>query len=137
MCAAGSCDYAHCSTVVIFPDAGDPRVASADLYFWRLGDYVEGTRVTALPSLTSVDMNLLVSPNVLSCDTQDHSLSINGRVVGTFSINAGDTTVSRSFSFPAITGPTYTFRIETVRQVAGGCGSAGFPDGASTLTLRP
>jgi len=137
MCVSGGCDYSLCSEVVVFPNVGDSRVASADIYFWRAGDFVQGTRTTSLGSIRSIDMNLEVSPNLLSCDTQDHSFSVNGTVVGTFSISSTDAVISRSFSFGAIAGPTYTFRIETTRTVASGCGSAGFPEGSSTLTLRP
>ncbi|MCB9593619.1 MAG: hypothetical protein H6719_12875 [Sandaracinaceae bacterium] len=131
----GPCTSCIVMASTMFPAVGDTRVASAGLYFWRLGDYVEGSRTLPLTSATRVTFNLQINPNVLSCDTQDVRLSINGRIVGSFSISSGQTSTSQSFTFPAVAGPTFTIRLETTRQVNGGCGSAGYTDGVSTLTL--
>jgi hypothetical protein len=124
------------TTTVTFPQSGDARVgAGTGMYFWRLGDYVEGTRTTTLSTLSSVSFDLQLDTNGLTCDTQDVTLSINGTDVGTFSIAGGTMNVMQSFTFPTITGPTYTFRLETTRQVASGCGAAGYADDVTVFTL--
>jgi len=57
--------------------------------------------------------------------------------VGSFSVAVGTSTIARTFSFPAIAGPTYVLRYQTIRQVSSGCGSAGYGDNVSTVTLHP
>lgn len=121
---------------IAFPIATDPRVASVDLYFWRAGDYVEGTRTTATPSITSLTTSLVLDSNSLTCDTQDVRVLVNSVEVGTFAIATGDTTIARTFGFAPIAGPTYTFRYETISEVGSGCGSAGYSNAGSTLTIR-
>ncbi len=143
-CAGGEiCTSGACVPMVIppetyaFPLAGDTRVAAGGAYFWRLGDYVEGTRTTGLATIDQIDVHLVVDPNVLSCDTQDVAVKINGITVGSFSITSGTTAVDRTYSFAAIAGPTYVVRYETTRQVGSGCGSAGYADGSgSSFTLH-
>jgi len=134
---SGSVPTCQGSVSVTFPAGGDPRLASADVYFWRLGDFVQGSRSTPLSSVSEVSFTLQVSPNTLTCDNQDTSLRINGVLVGSFAITPGASVVSRTFAFAPISGPTYTLRLETTRTVGSGCGSAGFPEGVSTFTLRP
>ncbi len=134
-CTSGTCVMVPTTTTVTFPSSSDTRVASAGLYFWRMGDYVEGTRTTTLPSLTSVSFALTLDSNGLTCDTQDVSLSINGVTVGSFSIASGTMSVMQSFTFAAITGPSYTIRLETTRTVASGCGSAGYANDVTIFTL--
>ncbi len=119
---------------VTFPAVGDTRVITAGTSPWNLGDYIQGTRTTSLSSVRSAQLNLAVDSNVLSCDTQDMRMRINGTIVGTFSISSGATSVTPTFSFGAISGPSYTLRVENIRTVNGGCGSAGLPNG-STVTL--
>lgn len=122
------------SETVTFPSAGDARVT---VYpnLWNAGDYVQGVRATSLARVTSAQMSLQVSPNNLTCDTQDMRLLINGVEVGRFSIPSSTSLVTRTFTFPVISGPSYTLRVETVRTVNSGCGSAGLPDGVSTIVL--
>jgi hypothetical protein len=135
-CVSGACMAVPTTTTVTFPQSGDARVgAGTGMYFWRLGDYVEGTRTTTLSTLSSVSFDLQLDTNGLTCDTQDVTLSINGTDVGTFSIAGGTMNVMQSFTFPTITGPTYTFRLETTRQVASGCGAAGYADDVTVFTL--
>ncbi|HJL20492.1 MAG TPA: hypothetical protein RMH99_32795 [Sandaracinaceae bacterium LLY-WYZ-13_1] len=143
-CSAGTCAGTPITTgpcaeaTVDFPAAGDTRMgAGGGVYFWRAGDYVEGARTTSLPSITQADISVQIDPNVLSCDTQDVEMRINGTTVGSFSISSTDGVLTRSFTFPAIAGPTYTLRYHTVRSVSSGCGSAGYSDAGSTVTLRP
>lgn len=120
-----------------FPQAGDTRVGADGLYFWRLGDYVQGTRATSLPSVGRVDVSLVVDPNVLTCDTQSVGVRINSVMVGSFNIAPGQNLLTTSFTFAPIAGPTYVVRYETIRQVASGCGSAGYPnDRGSTITFH-
>lgn len=143
-CGGGSCAGTRITTgpcaevTVDFPSAGDTRVgAGGGAYFWRAGDYVEGTRSTSLPSASSADISLSLDHNGLTCDTQDVELRLNGVAVGSFSIPGGTMNITRSFTFPAVSGPTYTLRYHTTREVGGGCGAAGYSNSGSTVTLRP
>lgn len=72
----------------------------------------------------------------LTCDNQDMELLINGVTVGPVIIAPSAAAVTPSFSFAAIAGPSYTFRLQTTRTVNSGCGSAGLPD-ASSIDLNP
>ena len=122
--------------LLTFPIASDTHFAASGTNYWNAGDYIQGSRTTGLASITSADLVLSISSNVLTCDNQSMQLRINGTIVGPVTIAPGATTFSRSYSFAALTGPTYTVRLETTRTVNGGCGSAGFPDGVSTLRVR-
>jgi hypothetical protein len=125
--------------VIPFPSAGD--LASPDHgYLWSAGSYIEGARTTPLASARQAVMHLVITENILSCDTQDMRLRINGVDAGTFSIGGGTRTLDLTFSFGAIAGPVYMLRYENARPVTGGCGSANFlptTTAGSTLTLRP
>lgn len=124
---------------VTFPTAADPTSPTHG-YLWTLGSYVQGSRATSLASARSLDMTLVPIENGLTCDTQDMRLTVNGVEVGRFVVTPGSVApIVRTFSFAAISGPTYTLRYENVREVAGGCGSARFGSSspASTITLRP
>jgi hypothetical protein len=123
---------------VTFPDSGDTRMTaeSDGIYFWNDGDYVEGTRTTSVPTLVRVNMTLEIGENSLGCgETQDGDFMVNGTTVGSFSVEEGDSQVVETFSVPSLSGPDYTFRIETTRTVAPGCGAATYPNGVSTLQL--
>ncbi len=117
----------------LFPDIGDTRFTLSGSNFWNDGDFVEGMRLLASPSY-SIEMILEIT-GALTCDTQDHAIMIDGTTIGNFSIGMGDTQVVQSFSFPVIAAGYHTIRIETVRTVNPTCGSAGFPDGVSTLNF--
>jgi len=121
--------------ILTFPAAGDTRFNLVGSSFWNAGDYVEGVRLFADPA-NEVEMTLSIVSNGLSCDTQDHALMIDGLTVGLFSVSPGDAQVIRNFVFPTIASGSRTIRIETLRTVAGGCGSAGFPDDVSTLAFE-
>jgi hypothetical protein len=125
------------SEVVSFPSPSDATTPSHG-YLWNAGNFVEGARTTGLTPITSLDMHLVPSENLLTCDTQDMRLMVNGSEVGRFSVTAsgGTSPIDRTFAFGALAGPSYTFRIECTRPVAGGCGSARLARGASTLTIR-
>jgi hypothetical protein len=138
-CVSGSClGVIIPSETFTLPSSGDTRVgAGSGVYFWRLGDYVEGTRTSTLPSVVRVDVHLVIDYNGLTCDTQDVDVKINGTTVGSFSIRSGDTVVNQTYSFSVISGPTYVIRYETSRQVGSGCGAAGYSnDIGSTITLH-
>ncbi|MFK7987926.1 MAG: hypothetical protein AB8I08_18045 [Sandaracinaceae bacterium] len=98
--------------VVAFPSGGDVSTDPAGLFLFS-GEYVEGVRTTSLPDITGADIVLNVPFDDLFCSVT-MGLAINGTAVGTFTISAGDRTVTSSFSFPAITGPTYTLRYERI-----------------------
>src|SRR5690606_27522739 len=98
-CGAGEiCTSGSCVPMVIppetyaFPQAGDTRVgAGGGVYFWELGAHIEGTRTTGLATIDQIDVHLVTDPNVLSCDTQDVAVKINGITVGSFSVASGTT----------------------------------------------
>jgi hypothetical protein len=119
-----------------FPGTGDTSMTMLTNY-WNAGDYIEGTRTTMLASITRLMLNVVVTANTLSCDTQDMDVIVNGVTVGTFMISAGESLLTDSFTFAAITGPTYTIRFQTTSTVDSGCGSAGFDLSSSTVTLAP
>jgi len=118
--------------VFIFPATGDTRYNQSGTNFWNLGDYVEGGRPFTV-STQQMDMVLQIENNSLTCDTQDHAFKVDGVTIGTFMVNAGDTQVLASFSFPQIDPGAHTLRIETTRTVDPGCGSAGFSNDVSTV----
>ncbi len=122
-----------------FPTTSDTHYAPSgdNTYMWNYGDYVQGTRSTSLTSTSRADIYLVIGTNYLSCDTQDASFRINGIAVGSFSITGSSSSISRTFTFGAIPGPTYTLQYFTTRTVSGGCGSASYNDYSSTVTLYP
>lgn len=118
--------------VFVFPATGDTRFNQSGTNFWNQGDFVEGSR-TFTVSTVEMSMVLQISPNVLTCDTQDHAFMVDGVTIGTFSVTAGATQVTATFNFAQVDPGPHTLRIETTRTVNGGCGSAGFPDDVSTV----
>ena len=131
---AVACMGAMCT--VSFPTAPDMRFTMLT-NFWNAGDYVQGARLTSVPSITGLTMHLVLEADTLTCDTQDARVMVNGTEVGRFSARSGMAPVDATFVFARITGPSYTFRYETVRTVAGGCGSSGYSNTGSTITLAP
>ena len=90
-----------------------------------------------MATIRSVDIHLTHQASLI-CSSLDLRLLINGVEVGRFMITPGATTTTGTYSFAAITGPTYTFRIENVRAVPTGCGSTTLlpPMASGTLALR-
>jgi hypothetical protein len=141
-CACGGCSGGSCvssgggTATFYFPDWSDSGYLAGNPYMWNAGDYYEGVRSTALPCATSVTFTLWSDENWLECDVLDLRVSINGTPVGTFYYPIYAWTTTQSFSFPAITGPTYTIRLEATRTVAYLCGSVALSIGLSDWTLR-
>jgi len=135
---AAPADALVAATVTLgFPDVGD-TLSPSHGWLWELGSFVEGTRSTPLPSTTHLDAALVISDNVLFCDTQDMAVKINGIQVGTFMIGVGELGKTLSLSFPPVAGPDYTLRLENIREVGfkTECGSARFDQtGAGSVTL--
>ncbi|MBL8719629.1 MAG: hypothetical protein JNL79_26815 [Myxococcales bacterium] len=119
----------------IFPTATDTAVISKDPYFWNLGDYYQGVRTTALASATSFSSSIGLS-NSITCGSLTVDVSLNGTKIGGLTITAGTSPVPANFTFPAITGPTYTIRYRATKTVESGCGSVTFNEGTSTVTLK-
>jgi len=135
-----ACTTASCGpTTVTFPLSSDAAYsASGSGYYWTSGDYVQGARTTGLPYATSVSISLGTPFNGLSGDSCDFRMLINGIQVGTFSVYSGTPATTASFSFPAISGPTYTLRYEVTRTVISGDGAIQLDmGGGSTVTLSP
>lgn len=133
-CMSGVC--AAASETTIFPAAGDPRVASAGEYYFRVGDSVSGSRSLGLSSVRHADLVLQLGSNGLTCDNADVRFTVNGVSAGNFAVTPGMTTSTQSFDFPAVSGGTYALRLELTRTVASGCGSFTLPDGVSRVTFR-
>lgn len=143
-CSA-SCAYAvrsPCATpspvTFDFPTAADG--SSFSLSAWHDGTYIAGTRDTSLPSATSMDISVTPTNTLLASGCGLSVLVLlNGVQVGTFNVPwESMATITRSYTFPAIAGPTYTVRYESTNGRAG-CGAVYFepttPPG--TVTLRP
>jgi hypothetical protein len=48
----------------------------------------------------------------------------------------GTVVIDQSFPVvPAVVGPSYTIRYQTIATVEGGCGAAGYDEVSSTVTL--
>lgn len=118
---------------LVFPSATDSRVVLFGPNLWSEGDYIEGQRQFDC-AFSSLTMQLVLDMNyVQSCDTQDHAVLIDGVEVGRFSILEFASEITQTFNFPEIPAGVHTLRIQTLRTVTGGCGSAGFADDVSTL----
>jgi len=120
----------------IFPTSTDTAVILYDPYFWNLGDYYQGVRTTTLPSATSFSSTIGVTNSISSCGSLTVDVSLNGTKIGAVTFTAGVSAVPASFTFPAITGPTYTIRYRATKTVESGCGALTFNEGTSTVTLK-
>ncbi|MCB9508146.1 MAG: DUF4215 domain-containing protein [Myxococcales bacterium] len=124
------------------PDSDDPRVVLRGTNFWNLGDSVTMDFTTGYPSITGLEMHLVLANNFLSTTRcrdgvpeQNVTVTVNGNTVGTFTVGPGDTSIDEVFSFAAISGPNYTVAYTTSAEVSSGCGSSGYATSGSTVTL--
>ena len=67
----------------------------------------------------------------------DFDLSINGMVVGSFTVLPAETSKSLAFSFPPINGPSYSIRLEETNTVDPGAGSIVIPFDTSPIMFEP
>jgi hypothetical protein len=125
------------SATTTFYATGDTVNVQDDPYWWHDGDYAEGVRtLSQLGSVEHLDYSLVMGQNSLTGAGQvDLSLSINGIVVGSFTVSPGELVKNVSFDFPPIAGPTYTVRLEETNTVGAGLGSITLPADLSTLSL--
>ncbi len=136
-CSGGTCAVSTGTAYINFPLSTDTMyMPPATSSYWTIGSYVDGSRATALASATKATIHIALGTNGLTCDTQDMEMTINGVVVGTFSIHASTTTLDTSFTFSTILGTTYDLRYQTTRTVTSGCGSCNFAATGSTVTLQ-
>jgi len=129
------CDFQE--ETVPFPSAGDPTFNMAGTLPWNQGDWVEGVRATAIPSIGQFGIHVDIITNGLSaCGVQEAEVSVNGTPVGLFQIVQGTVSIDESYVVaPPIVGPNYTIRYETTASVAPGCGAAGYNEMTSTVTF--
>jgi hypothetical protein len=121
---------------VNFPTAADPRTITAGTLPWNVGDFFEGMRNTTVPSVSQLDVHVVIVSNGLTaCGFQEAEVSLNGIALGTFVVAQGTAVIDQSFGVPGVVGPNYTIRYETVATVEGGCGAAGYDENTSTVTL--
>ncbi len=85
--------------------------------------------------MSGVSYDMVIDNYLSSGGHVDFDLSINGIVVGSFTVLPGETLKSVSYTFPAITGPNYTIRLEETNQVDHGTGSIQVPLDVSALTF--
>jgi hypothetical protein len=124
------------SQSVTFIATGDTVNVLYDPYWWQAGDYAEGIRTLSLDSVEHLDYTLYISDNYLNgAGHLDLQLSINGQLVGSFSVLPGEFVKNVSFDFPAIGGPTYVIRLEETNTVDPGAGSITLPLNLSTMVL--
>ena len=123
-------------TTTLFPATDDTFDILSDPYWWNDGDYAQGVRSIGLNKVYGVRYELVMEDNSLNTTGHvDLDLSINGTVVGSFSINPSEMTKSLTFFFPPITGPNYTIRLEETNTVDPGAGSVLILASSSTLSF--
>jgi hypothetical protein len=121
---------------VNFPTAADPRFFASGSLPWNAGDWIEGVRDTIVPSVSQLDVHIpIVSNGLTDCGFQEADVILNGVTLGSFVVAQGTAVIDQSFPAPAVVGPQYTIRYQTTATVAGGCGSAGYDETLSTVTL--
>lgn len=110
--------------------------------FWNDGDFLEQLFTgTGLSEVNEFSLDLSVTDNSLGGDTQDMDAFLNGVVIGSFMVNAGDTLLNLNFTGlnvagMGVGGDDYLVRLETTRTVISGAGSANFSNGSQNLTLQ-
>jgi hypothetical protein len=139
--AACEFDTSSCtipSETVDFPVAADPRSIQSGTLPWHAGDWFEGVRATGIASLGQLDIHLVIVNNGLTaCGSQPAQVTVNGQVVGSFTVMQGTAVIDMSYpAVPAIAGPVYTVRYQTTATVASGCGAAGYAEVGSTVTFN-
>ena len=119
-CAADqACFNGLCITVsqqFQFPLSTDTINAVAGTYFWTQGNYVEGSRTTTAAEVRAGRSPTSWSPKTTCPATPATRVRINGTQVGTWSATGGVNTYDFTFTFPAITGPTYTLHYEVTQD---------------------
>jgi hypothetical protein len=121
---------------VNFPTAVDPRFFASGSLPWNAGDWIEGVRDTVVPSVSQLDVHIpIVNNGLTACGFQEAEVLLNGVSLGSFVVAQGTAVIDQSFPAPVVVGPQYTIRYQTVATVAGGCGSAGYDEVSSTVTL--
>lgn len=121
---------------VNFPTAADPRFFAFGSLPWNGGDWIEGVRDTVVPSASQLDVHIpIVNNGLTACGFQEAEVLLNGVSLGSFVVAQGTAVIDASFPAPSVVGPQYTIRYQTVATVAGGCGSAGYDESSSTVTL--
>lgn len=134
-----------------FPSSGSTVVASSGFlspteigYFWTSarGDSVTETFSDALGSVSHLQLNMRVPTNVLSPGNHlDWKVKVNGNDVGMFTIDQGFTgSFTKDYDFAAVSGGSYTVRVEASSIVPGGGGSHTFGaavDTTAVLTPAP
>lgn len=124
------------STTSLFPGTGDTFGIDTDPYWWQVGDYAEGVRTVGLPSVYGIRYELFILDNALNTTGHvDLDLSINGTVVGSFTILPGEMTKTGIFFFSPTDGPIYTIRLEETNTVDPGAGSVSFDLDTSTISF--
>jgi hypothetical protein len=103
---------------------------------WHLGDWVEGTRQTALPGVTSMSATLKVENSITECGYYKFDVVLNERTVGTVTLPAVVDSIQFDLVFPRVSGPTYTLKYIGAEQVAAGCGSAKLVYDTTEVTLK-
>lgn len=131
----------------VFPSATSTVIGSVGFvdsenvgYFWDVnrGDSVSET-FFGPGSVSSYTLDVGIPRNNLSTEDIDWEVVINGTVVDTFQVVAGQSSVNISGSFASISGPSYDVSVRVTNTISPGLGSCTFRyagAGENTLTLR-
>lgn len=132
----------HAAYIDSFPSADSTRFTQLGQRFWNDGDFVQEAFLgTGLSSVQQVSLDLSIEPNSLAGDTQDMIVLLNGDQIGSYMIAPGDTLIDLDLtgfdvSGFGLSGDDYLLRLETIRTVSVGAGSAGILDGVQNLTFN-
>jgi len=119
-----------------FPATGDIYSVTFFPAWWNAGDYVEGVRTLSSPNVSHIDYIMEIPINSLNGGGHcDFNLTVNGAMVGSFSVVEGEFIKILSFDFPSISGPTYTIRLEETNTVLPGLGSIQIPPDLSIMSF--
>ncbi|MFI5299876.1 MAG: hypothetical protein ACHREM_17450 [Polyangiales bacterium] len=124
------------SATFVFPKETDPRHLQDDPWMWHLGDWIEGTRDTSLPSVTTLSGVLKVDNQISDCGDYKIDVVLNQRTVGTVTLPAHAESLQIDLIFPRVAGPTYTLKYIGAEQVASGCGSIKLVYDTTEVTLK-
>lgn len=123
-------------TTVTFPAFSDTFNIKYDPNFWNLGDFIQGSRPTALPSITTLTGTILID-NAMTCGTLALNVTVNSKVAGTVTITStSGNAVPMNLTFPAVTGPTYVLRYQAGNTIKGGCGVVVIDEVTNKVTLK-
>lgn len=123
---------------VEFPSLLSTNTASGGEFYFNPSHTVRETFVsTGLDYADGLDLSLLVDNRLINGAFVDFDVSLNGILVGSFSIAEADGggPLDFSFGFSPIAGPSFEILFAVTNTVPGGDGSVNFIEGESFATI--